>query len=228
MASLLAWLEAAGIPEDPEEPGESSSQATMFVFRPVHRNGATVAKRGMSEAAINNAVQRACMRALVPEARSYSAHSLRAGFATYVAQVASRQQYSYPLTQRYRPPLPVEDRFAVSGPRVRARPVSPVPQVPLREDVFAPPSGGPDLAENARLSSHSQIRYGPSSGSAAPVVVEAILPAPGPRLEGRPFDQNVHGGEILLPAHSHREGQRLARQAAGKGSSCQGIPMSSR
>ena len=56
------------------------------MFRPVHRNGTTVAKRGMSEAAINNAVQRACMRALVPEASSYSAHSLRAGFATYASQ----------------------------------------------------------------------------------------------------------------------------------------------
>ena len=86
VASLLAWLEAAGIPEDPEEPDETSAQAPVFVFRPVHRNGATVAKRGMSEAAINNAVQRACMRALVPEARSYSAHSLRAGFATYASQ----------------------------------------------------------------------------------------------------------------------------------------------
>ncbi len=58
----------------------------MFVFRPVHRNGITVAARGMSEASINNAVQRACARALGPEGRAYSAHSLRAGFATYASQ----------------------------------------------------------------------------------------------------------------------------------------------
>ncbi len=52
----------------------------------MHRNGTTVAPRGMSEAAINDAVQRACVRAVVAQARSYSAHSLRAGFATYAAQ----------------------------------------------------------------------------------------------------------------------------------------------
>ncbi len=75
MASDLEELEA------PEEEAHH-----VFVFRPVHRNGTTVAKRGMSEAAINNAVQRACIRALVPEVRSYSAHSLRAGFATYASQ----------------------------------------------------------------------------------------------------------------------------------------------
>ena len=56
----------------------------VFVFRPVHRNSTTVAKRGMSEAAINNAVQRACMRSC--PSSSYSAHSLRAGFATYASQ----------------------------------------------------------------------------------------------------------------------------------------------
>ena len=40
----------------------------------------------MSEAAINNAVQRACRRALGKEGSAYSAHSLRAGFATYASQ----------------------------------------------------------------------------------------------------------------------------------------------
>ena len=86
VASLLAWLEEARIPDEPEDHDDSRASAPVFVFRPVHRNGTTVAKRGMSEAAINNAVQRACMRALVPEASSYSAHSLRAGFATYASQ----------------------------------------------------------------------------------------------------------------------------------------------
>ncbi len=86
VASLQEWLEAAGIggkdlDDDPEDERRSA-----FVFRPVHRNGTTVAARGMSEAAINNAVQRACLRAGVEDARSYSAHSLRAGFATYASR----------------------------------------------------------------------------------------------------------------------------------------------
>jgi integrase len=62
--SLQAWLEAAGIAEQWEEFEEEDDVANLHVFRPVHRNGATVAQRGMSEAAINNAVQRACVRAL--------------------------------------------------------------------------------------------------------------------------------------------------------------------
>lgn len=86
VASLLAWLEEARIPDEPEHLGDDERRPSVFVFRPVHRNGATVAKRGMSVAAVNNAVQRACLRALVPEASSYSAHSLRAGFATYASQ----------------------------------------------------------------------------------------------------------------------------------------------
>ncbi len=80
-----AWLEAAGIGEDLDEESEHERRPA-FVFRAVHRNGTTVATRGMSVAAINNAVQRACLRAGVKDAGSYSAHSLRAGFATYASQ----------------------------------------------------------------------------------------------------------------------------------------------
>jgi integrase len=76
----------AKIPEEPPHPEDQETRSPVFVFRPVHRNGTTVAARGMSVAAINNAVQRACVRALVPDARSYSAHALRAGFATYASQ----------------------------------------------------------------------------------------------------------------------------------------------
>ncbi len=87
VASLHAWLEAAGLGRELDEHEESDDALPVFVFRPVHRNGATVAKRGMSEAAINNAVQRACARALGPATGAiYSAHSLRAGFATYASQ----------------------------------------------------------------------------------------------------------------------------------------------
>jgi site-specific recombinase XerD len=85
VASLHAWLEAAGISEDLDE-GSEHERRPAFVFRPVHRNGTTVATRGMSVAAINNAVQRACLRSGVKDAGSYSAHSLRAGFATYASQ----------------------------------------------------------------------------------------------------------------------------------------------
>ncbi len=69
------------------------------MFRAVHRNGKTVRALpqarvgnqlltlpGMTEAAINNAVQRACRRVPEAVAVAYSAHSLRAGFATYAAQ----------------------------------------------------------------------------------------------------------------------------------------------
>ena len=66
VASLLAWLEEARIPDEPEHLEDHERRPPVFVFRPVHRNGATVAKRGMSVAAVNNAVQRACLRALVP------------------------------------------------------------------------------------------------------------------------------------------------------------------
>ncbi len=86
VASLLAWLDAAQIPDAPQHPEDQETRSPVFVFRPVHRNCATVAARGMSVAAINNAVQRACARALGPEGRAYSAHSLRAGFATYASQ----------------------------------------------------------------------------------------------------------------------------------------------
>jgi site-specific recombinase XerD len=88
VTSLLAWLESAGIADEPEAVEEQGREGDppALVFRPVHRNGKTVAPRGMSEAAINDAVQRACVRAVIPQARSYSAHSLRAGFATYAAQ----------------------------------------------------------------------------------------------------------------------------------------------
>ncbi len=88
VTALRDWLGAAGIRED-------------FVFRRVHRNGTSVQPlrnrvladgsrvvvAGMSEAAINHAVQRACIRALgQKEGVPYSAHSLRAGFATYASQ----------------------------------------------------------------------------------------------------------------------------------------------
>jgi integrase len=88
VVALQAWLEAAAVRED-------------FVFRRVHRNGKTVMPLriratadgsreelpGMSEAAINDAVQRACVRALGREkGATYSAHSLRAGFVTYASQ----------------------------------------------------------------------------------------------------------------------------------------------
>jgi integrase len=86
VVSLRAWLEAAGIGGELDPPDLAEEPARTFVFRPVHRNGSTVATRGMSEAAINNAVQRACVRALGPDGRVYSAHSLRAGFATYASQ----------------------------------------------------------------------------------------------------------------------------------------------
>jgi len=50
-------------------------------------DGTRVTLAGMSEAAINDAVQRACVRALgAAEGVPYSAHSLRAGFATYASQ----------------------------------------------------------------------------------------------------------------------------------------------
>ncbi len=88
VTSLLAWFEEAGIAHEPEALAEQGDERSppVLVFRPVHRNGKTVAPRGMSEAAISDAVQRACVRAVIPQARSYSAHSLRAGFATYAAQ----------------------------------------------------------------------------------------------------------------------------------------------
>jgi site-specific recombinase XerD len=72
VTSLREWLSAASIEAGP-------------VFRPVHRNGKRVLSRGMSEKAINDAVQRACVRGLGPEGLPYSAHSLRAGFATYAS-----------------------------------------------------------------------------------------------------------------------------------------------
>jgi site-specific recombinase XerD len=71
VGALEAWLDAARITEGP-------------VLRPVHRNGTTVTPRAMGEAAINRAVQRACRR--VDPSADYSAHSLRAGFATYAAE----------------------------------------------------------------------------------------------------------------------------------------------
>lgn len=88
VTSVRAWLEAANITEG-------------FVFRRVHRSGKSVLPLrsrtladgtrvvlcGMTEAAINDAVQRACVRALGSEkGMTYSAHSLRAGFATYASQ----------------------------------------------------------------------------------------------------------------------------------------------
>jgi integrase len=80
-------MEAAGIDGELERLDVPEEAGRAFVFRPVHRNGSTVAARGMSEAAaINNPVQRACVRALGPDGRAYSAHSLRAGFATYASQ----------------------------------------------------------------------------------------------------------------------------------------------
>ncbi len=88
VTALRDWLAAARIEED-------------FVFRRIHRNattvlplrvrtlgdGTTVSGPGMSEAAVNDAVQRACVRALgIEKGKTYSAHSLRAGFATYASQ----------------------------------------------------------------------------------------------------------------------------------------------
>jgi site-specific recombinase XerD len=88
VAALQAWLKAAELEEG-------------FVFRRIHRNGKSVmplrtrelpdgtrvSLPGMSEAAVNDAVQRACCRALGKEkGMTYSAHSLRAGFATYASQ----------------------------------------------------------------------------------------------------------------------------------------------
>ena len=63
MASLHAWLAPAGIAEELEELEEPDGERRpVFVFRPVHRNGTTVATRGMSVAVVNNAVQRATGR----------------------------------------------------------------------------------------------------------------------------------------------------------------------
>ena len=73
VTAVRGWLEEAEIQEGP-------------VFRAVHRNGRSVRAGGMSEAAINNAIQRACVQALGDDGKTYSAHSLRAGFATYAAQ----------------------------------------------------------------------------------------------------------------------------------------------
>ncbi len=72
VASLQAWCSAGGVSSGP-------------VFRPVRRGGHSAGTRAMGEAAINRAVQRACERALGSGA-DYTAHSLRAGFATYAAQ----------------------------------------------------------------------------------------------------------------------------------------------
>jgi len=85
VVSLRAWMDAAGIGTDIDD-GDEPLDARTFVFRPVHHNGTSVAARGMSLAAINNAVQRACRLALGPDGAEYSAHSLRAGFATYGSQ----------------------------------------------------------------------------------------------------------------------------------------------
>jgi integrase len=68
--TLQRWMGDVGIVAGP-------------VFRPVHRAGA-VAGRAMGEAAINRAVQRAC-DSVLGEGHGFSAHSLRAGFATYAA-----------------------------------------------------------------------------------------------------------------------------------------------
>lgn len=86
VASLQRWLDEARIRE-------------QYVFRSIHRNGKSVRPlrtlrrgnelvvlRGMSEAAVNDAIHRACVRALGPDGAAYSAHSLRAGFATYASQ----------------------------------------------------------------------------------------------------------------------------------------------
>jgi site-specific recombinase XerD len=80
---LRVWLDAIGLGADIDD---GSPVDKRFVFRPVHRNGTSVATRRMSEAAINDAVQRACRRALGRDGEVYSAHSLRAGFATYASQ----------------------------------------------------------------------------------------------------------------------------------------------
>jgi integrase len=77
VTALHRWIAAAGADAGP-------------IFRPVHRTGA-VQPRAMSEAAINRAIQRACDHALGPnhgfvDGRRYSAHSLRAGFATFAAE----------------------------------------------------------------------------------------------------------------------------------------------
>ncbi len=83
VASLATWLEVLGTAGESEQ---AEDGVEVPVFRPVHRNGTSVATRAMSKAAINNAVQRACVRALGSAASAYSAHSLRAGFATYASQ----------------------------------------------------------------------------------------------------------------------------------------------
>ncbi len=83
VASLYTWLEAVGVAGELDQAEEDLA---VPVFRPVHRNGTTVAARAMSKAAINDAVQRACVRALGPAGSAYSAHSLRAGFATFASQ----------------------------------------------------------------------------------------------------------------------------------------------
>lgn len=70
VAALDRWIETADLRDGP-------------LFRVVHHRG-TVLARGLSPAAVNDVVQRACAAALGPD-HGYSAHSLRAGFATYAA-----------------------------------------------------------------------------------------------------------------------------------------------
>jgi integrase len=64
------WLDVGQITDGP-------------LFRAVHRSG-SVRAGGLSAAAVNDVVQRACTAALGP-GHGYSAHSLRSGFSTHAA-----------------------------------------------------------------------------------------------------------------------------------------------
>ncbi len=99
--SLPAWLEAAGIGGQLEYLDEPEEEAhRVFVFRPVHPNGTTVAARGMSEAAINNTVQRACARALGAEWPGLDVRPLAASRLRHLRPPAGR------LRPGHRPPDP--------------------------------------------------------------------------------------------------------------------------
>ncbi len=91
------WFEETGIRAGP-------------VFRAVHRNGTSVRTGGMSQAAINNAVQRACVHALGDVGKIYSAHSLRAGFATYASQRGASDRAIAHQT-RHRSLASLDDRY---------------------------------------------------------------------------------------------------------------------
>jgi integrase len=70
VVALDRWLDHAAISDGP-------------LFRGINRHG-TVGARALTPAGINRVVQRACAAVLGPD-HGYSAHSLRAGFATYAA-----------------------------------------------------------------------------------------------------------------------------------------------